>query len=260
MPDIFIHPQKNESPEKDSKQEETPHQTLRRGEAHYEQPHHEQSPHGEPRHPIHTVEKPHTQHRERASISNLIPRPHKLGLFSTFVRDPMGIVLAEQHEDEHILLFIRRAFITNTPWIIFSLILLFLPPFFSILTEPFHLPMAILSPFTETITILFYYMIVCGYILINFVTWFYDIGIVTEKRAVDIDFYNISFVSVATARVQDLKDVRYAQKGFFESLFDYGDIVLSVEATGEMLTYENTPHPAEVVSMLSILIGGHQER
>ena len=81
----------------------------------------------------------------------------------------------------------------------------------------------------------------------------------TEKRAVDIDFYNISFVSVATARAQDLKDVRYAQKGFFESLFDYGDVTMVVEASGEVLTFENTRHPAEVVSMLSVLIGGHGE-
>ena len=192
-------------------------------------------------------------------VQTKIPRAHRLSFFSTFVRDPMGVALAEQHEDEHILLFIRRAFVTNTPWLVLTAALLLLPFFLPSLLAPIHFPTHLLQPTTRIILLFFYYAVVLGFAFGNFITWFYDIGIVTEKRAVDIDFYNISFVSVATARAQDLKDVRYVQKGFFESLFDYGDVTLVVEASGETLTFENAPRPAEVVSILSVLIGGHQE-
>lgn len=192
-------------------------------------------------------------------LTNAQNSRRNVNAFSTFVRDPLGVTLAEQHEDEHILLFIRRAFVTNVPWILLSLLLLIVPPFIPILFSPLNLPSDFISPAALIIFILFYYLIVIGIIVGNFLTWFYDIGLVTEKRAVDIDFYNISFVSVATARVQDLKDVRYAQKGFFQSFFDYGDVTVVVEASGETLTFEDTPRPAEVVSILSVLIGGHQE-
>ena len=211
-------------------------------------------PHEHPR----PVQKPETI-QEKQTVQQPQPlKTHRLSLFSSFVRDPYGLALAEQHDDEHILLFIRRSFVTNIPWIVAAGFLLIIPFFIPMFLEPLHLPLTIFDPLTRMIVMLFYYILLLGYMFINFITWFYDIGIVTEKRAVDIDFYNISFVSVATARVQDLKDVRYAQKGFFESLFDYGDVTLSVEASGETLVYENTPHPAEVVSMLSVLIGGHQ--
>ncbi|HEX8932214.1 MAG TPA: hypothetical protein VF810_03610 [Patescibacteria group bacterium] len=184
--------------------------------------------------------------------------PHKVSMVSSFVRDPLGVALAEQHEDEHILLFIRRDFVVNIPWILLSLVLLIVPFFTSIILQPFNFSFSLIP--TSLIIILtgFYFLLVLGYIFANFVTWFYDIGIVTEKRAIDIDFYNISFVSVATARAEDLKDVRYSQRGFFESLFDYGDVTLVVEASGETLTFEKSPRPAEVVSILSALIGGHQ--
>ena len=210
--------------------------------------------------------EPHHAHHEKKSAP---PNPfeknthrsifsHKLGFFSTFVRDPFGVVLAEQHKDEHILVFIRRAFISNSGWIATTILLLFIP----ILLHFFLVPLSVMSELLGLgavfIFTLFYYIVVVGFALGNFLTWFYDIGIVTEKRAVDIDFYNISFVSVATARAQDLKDVRYVQKGFFESFFDYGDVTLVVEASGEILTFEKTPRPAEVVSILSALIGGHQ--
>lgn len=184
--------------------------------------------------------------------------PNKLSMISTFVRDPLGITLAEQHEDEHILLFIRRDFVTNIPWIFLTIILLIVPLFIPLFLQPLNFSFSFIP--TSVIIILtgFYFLIIFGFAFANFVTWFYDIGIVTEKRAVDIDFYNISFVSVATARAQDLKDVRYSQRGFFESFFDYGDVTLVVEASGETLTFEKAPRPAEVVSILSALIGGHQ--
>lgn len=178
-------------------------------------------------------------------------------LWSTFVRHPRGLELAEQHDDEHILLFIRRDFITNVPWILASLILLVLPFFLPVFLSPLQVALDFISPLARIIITFFYYLIVIGYAFANFLTWFYDIGIVTEERSVDIDFYNISYVSVATARSQDLKDVRYFQRGFFQSLFDYGDVTLVVEASGETLTFEHTPRPAEVVSILSALIGGH---
>ncbi len=185
--------------------------------------------------------------------------PHKLGMLSTFVRHPMGVELAEQHENEHILLFIRRDFITQIPWIFSTLIFALIPFFIPWFLQFLNLSLDFIPPSILTILVIFYYLVILGFAFAYFITWFYDIGIVTEERAVDIDFYNISFVSVATARAQDLKDVRYAQRGFFESFFDYGNVTMVVEASGETLTFENAPRPSEIVSILSSLIGGHQE-
>lgn len=184
---------------------------------------------------------------------------NKVNLLSTFVRHPYGITIAEQHEGEHILLFIRRDFIANIPWITLAILLCFVPFFVPTFFQIIHISLGFIPLHVLFLLVIFYYILLAGFVFSNFITWFYDIGIVTEERAIDIDFYNISYVSVATARAQDLKDVRYAQKGIFESLFDYGDVNMVVEASGELLTFENTPRPAEVVNILSALIGGHQK-
>lgn len=184
---------------------------------------------------------------------------HEIGLFSSFIREPRGISIPEQFTDEKILLFIRRSLFTNIPWVISGFALLILPIFFPILTSPFFSLSKYFSVTSIILLSFFYYLIVFGFMFANFVSWFYDIGIVTQERAVDIDFYNISYVSVATARAQDLKDVRYFQRGIFESLFDYGDVSLAVESSNEVLTFDKAPRPAEVVTILSTLIGGHQK-
>jgi hypothetical protein len=244
MPDIFIHTPTNDSPRRDSRRDTSQHP-----------PQHIDA------HPLpHSVQKPETREREKIpTITVNAPKKQTLNLFSTFVRDPQELILAEQHADERILLFIRRDFITNISWIVFAVFLLIVPPFLPLFFEPLRIPLQYFDIPAQIIFTIFYYVAVGGYILMNFVTWFYDIGIFTQKRAVDIDFFNISFVSVATARLQDLKDVRYEQKGFYESLFDYGNITLSVVASGETLVYEHTPHPAEVASLLSVLTGGYQQ-
>ncbi|HSA83283.1 MAG TPA: hypothetical protein VLF20_00170 [Patescibacteria group bacterium] len=245
MPDIFIHTPTTDSAHRDARRDTPQRAQVQRSDAH----------------PLpHSIQKPETDKRETApTITTIAPKKQTLNLFSTFVRDPKELILAEQHADERILLFIRRDFITNISWIIFSIFLLLVPPFLPLFFEPLRVPLQYFDLPAQIIFTIFYYVAVAGYILMNFVTWFYDIGIFTQKRAVDIDFFNISFVSVATARLQDLKDVRYEQKGFYESLFDYGNITLSVVASGETLVYEHTPHPAEVASLLSVLTGGYQQ-
>src|SRR5690242_14319505 len=57
----------------------------------------------------------------------ITPHPHTLNLFSTFAHHPQGVLLAEQEENEQIILLLRKDFITNVPWITITFILLMLP-------------------------------------------------------------------------------------------------------------------------------------
>ena len=51
-----------------------------------------------------------------------------LGLLASFHLHPQGIFFENQENDEHIVLFIRRHFVINVPWILLTLFLLFIPP------------------------------------------------------------------------------------------------------------------------------------
>ena len=170
----------------------------------------------------------------------------------------MGFLFAEQEDNEDIILFLRRDFITNVPWIISAIGLIFVPFLirfifsstgFSLFTLPHHFSEVILT---------FYYLIVVGFAFANLVSWFYNIGLVTTKRGVDIDFTDLSTINFATAALPDLIDVEYTQQGFSQSLFDFGDVRLRIEATGEVFVFGNVPRPTEVAGTVSKLIGNQK--
>lgn len=178
-----------------------------------------------------------------------------LGLLTTFCQKPSNVALMGQDNDEHIILFLRQDFITNLPWIFNTILFSFLPfivyPLFAVANIDLNfLP----ARFNLAIAI-FYYLLLAGYAISNYLTWFYTIGIITNKKAVDIDFHNLSSIHVGTVNLADTSDAKYKQAGFFQSFFDYGDIIITVEATKEQFIFEKTPRPAEITDILSDLIG-----
>src|SRR5258708_24876683 len=182
---------------------------------------------------------------------------HRLGVFTTFCPNPNNVSFAAQEAGEQILLFLRRDFITNVPWIFSTIVLLFVPPllFFIFRTLQFSLfafPQGFIVVF-----ITFYYILVVGFALANFISWFYNIGLVTSKRVVDLDFYDISTINLATAIFTDIKDAEFTQAGFFQSFFDYGDVRMRLEASTETFIFDKVPRPEEVVKILSNLVGGN---
>lgn len=178
-----------------------------------------------------------------------------LGFLTTFCHKPANVSLMGQDENEQIVFFLRRDFITNFPWVFFSVLFsvlpFILPPLLALANiDPYFLP-----PVFNLLIGIFYYMLIFGYALANYLTWFYTIGIVTNKKAVDIDFHDLSSIHVGTVNLVDTADAKYIQRGFAQSLFDYGDIIITVEATKEQFVFERTPRPAEITDMLSDLIG-----
>ena len=191
-----------------------------------------------------------------SAVQEAVRKP--IGLFTTFCQNPTGVSFAEQEDDETIILFLRRDFITNVPWIVAAIALAYIPflirfIFVSTNFSLFSLPDILFIPLVS-----FYYLIVVGFAFANLVTWFYNIGLVTNKRGVDIDFNDLSTIDVATASLPDIKDVEYTQAGFFQSFFDYGDIRVRIVASGEVFTFSQVPRPTDVAGIISKLIG-HQE-
>jgi len=176
-------------------------------------------------------------------------------LFTTFCQNPRDISFAEQQDNETIILFLRRDFITNVPWLAATIALAYIPYlirfiFVSLNFSLFSFPPTLFVPIVS-----FYYIIVLGFAFANLVSWFYNIGLVTDKRGVDIDFNDLSTIDVATASLPDIKDVEYTQAGFFQSLFDYGDVRVRIVASGEVFTFSKVPRPTDVAGIISQIIG-----
>jgi len=196
-------------------------------------------------------------HSNEALVQKTINAPitegKPLGLLSSFHLNPKGITFQNQEDDENIVLFIRRHFIINIPWIIGTTLLLFLPPVIVWLLRFSGLELFTITPQLFFILMAFYYLVVFSYALMRFIIWFYHVGIVTPKRLLDLDVYNILSHHLAETEIADIVDVSYSQNGFFQSFFNYGDVPIQTEAIKANFEFEASPKPALVSDIITDL-------
>ncbi len=184
------------------------------------------------------------------------PPQNNVGLFSAYTKNPTNVSFVNLEENETILLFLREAFITNIPWILLVALLLVVPFFFIFFIQFIFQTTSLAIPLRLVLALSwFYYIIVLGFALIRFITWFYTVGLVTDKRVIDIDIYNASTVTVAATKLNNIKDAQYSQGGFFKSFFDFGDVLMQTEGIEQNFKFENAPHPSQVVNILTEMIG-----
>jgi hypothetical protein len=215
MPDLFVAPTEKELPA-DSKKQPVPHK----------------SPTG-----------------NTSSVSQTTASS-KLSLFTTFCPNPQNITFQNQEPQESILLLIRHHFITNIPWILLTLMLSIIPPLLMLLFTIIPLPIFAISQQYSLILILFYYLIVYSYSYIHFLTWFYNMGIITPQRIVDIDIANILNKEVSTTNLKDVVDASYVQQGFFQSFFNYGNVFIQTEGVKANFEFTSAPNPAHVTDLI----------
>jgi len=180
-------------------------------------------------------------------------------LFCSFKANPDGITFQSQEKDEKILLFLRRDFITNAKWILLGISLAILPLFL-----PFtqHLLGNLLPSLPVKFYIIFfvsYYLFVATYLYVNFITWYYNVALITDQRVIDVNFSTLVYKDVATTKLSLVQDVSYAQVGVVRTFFDYGNILIQTAGSLDNFTFESAPKPEEVVHIVEELIGKRYE-
>ncbi len=181
--------------------------------------------------------------------------PSHAHLFSTFCENPLDVWFKDQKPDEKILLFLRRHFITNLPWIATSIVLLFLPLLFPLIRPFLNLNLPFASVSLMIILFIFYYLIVFSYVLTQFMHWFYNIFIVTQERIIDIDYSHIVIHNMATTKLSHIQDVSYTQGGFIRSLFNFGDLFAQTAGTESNFEALAIPKPRKATKIIGDLIG-----
>lgn len=82
------------------------------------------------------------------------------------------------------------------------------------------------------------------YFFVSWLVFYLNVGIVTDQNFVDIDQENLLHRKVSTLSLKDIQDVSASHKGFFQTYFDFGDVL--VQTAGELPNFEliNIPDPA----------------
>jgi len=83
-----------------------------------------------------------------------------------------------------------------------------------------------------------------------FVEYWLDVFILTDKRILDIDQKGLFGRTVSELRLYRTQDVTAEIKGFWRTMFDYGDIFIQTAGEMERFHFECVAHPNRIAKMI----------
>lgn len=153
-----------------------------------------------------------------------------------------------QEKQEKVILVVRAHPLTQLFWVLNSGIILILLFFLN-----FILPDFFTNPQIVFINI-FIFVMVISYIWFNFLNWFFNVGIITDRRVVDIDFYSVIYREMTSAYLEKIEDMTVKSGGFFDTLFNYGNLFVQTAGTEPNIEFIQIPKPDAVKQIISELI------
>lgn len=184
-----------------------------------------------------------------------LPPTHNAHFFTTYCEYPRNIHFGTQAPDEQVLLFLRRDFITNVPWIVSSILLLLAPTLFIAVATASNIQIALIPTNISLIFSSSYFLIVATYIFINFINWYYNSSLITTTRVVDIDFEDVIYKNISETKLNLVQDVSYKQIGAIQTFYDFGDVLIQTAAAVDTFDLNQVPRPQHVVETIEELIG-----
>lgn len=150
---------------------------------------------------------------------------------------------------EQVILFLRAHPFTQIYWLIYALLFAFI-----LYSSNFFIA-GFFQPNQLFLINLFGTVFILSYIWISFVNWYFNVGIVTNRRVVDVDFTNLLYKELTEARLEKIEDVTIKSSGYFESLFGYGTIFVQTAGTEANVEFKDIPYPSDGVKIINKLLG-----
>jgi len=169
---------------------------------------------------------------------------HTRSALSSFLVEPKHLKFAEQDEEEKIYLAIRPHWVTNLSWILISIIMLFVPLLFKYFSF-----LDFFSGNYQFVINTFWYLITFIYAFEKFLTWYFDLFLVTGERVVDIKFNNLLNKHFAEADLDMIQDVSSSVRGVMGTFFNYGDVLFQTASEINQITFEKVPNPEKIIKL-----------
>ncbi len=157
-----------------------------------------------------------------------------------------------QRDNEKVILTLRAHPITQIHWIInsfFLLILLIVGDFF--LTQ-------FVTPHQVVYINAVILSLIIAYFWSNFVHWFFNVGIITDQRIIDIDFHNVLYKEITEARLDKVEDMTSKGGGFFSSIANYGNVYIATAAEIPNVEFLDVPDPSGAIEIINRLLPNNE--
>lgn len=177
-----------------------------------------------------------------------------MNIFSAYIEKPNNIRFATQEPGEKIIFALRKAFITNFPWIFLSILALLAPSFYMnyVIKNGTIFEFALGSEL-ENIFIALWYLITIIYSIERFINWYFNVYIVTDRRIIDIDFRPLFYKNISEATYDNVEDTSFSMNNIFQTIFNYGNVFIQTAAEKTQFEFIDVPNPAIVQDKVSDL-------
>lgn len=169
--------------------------------------------------------------------------------WAAYSAKPRKTAFSTQARDEQILLLLRKHPITQVGWVFAAIIIFFVPIIFSGVPLLDFLPLNF-----QFAALIGWYLMLTGFIIESFLTWYFNVYIVTDERVIDIDFLSLIYHDIASAKIDNIEDVTAVKGGAIRSVIDFGTVRIQTAAEKTEFEFEDVPHPSRVTKLLNELI------
>lgn len=173
---------------------------------------------------------------------------HNHNPLSSFCYFPHHVNFINQEPDEKIVLLVRRHIITNVGWIALVILMSFAPAILKTFPLLDFLPARF-----QMVAILIWYLLTLAIAIQGFLSWFFSVNIITNKRVIDVDFDNLIYRKITDAEITHIEDATVQMGSVIRTLFNFGDIVIQTAAEIPEVTFDAVPQPDKIDKILSEL-------
>lgn len=150
-----------------------------------------------------------------------------------------------QDVEENVILLLRRHWVTNFPWMMTAVFFLFAPIILSAFPILNFLPLNY-----QFMAVIIWYLLVIAFIYEQFLSWYFNIYLITDQRVIDYDFYNLLYKKTTDADLEKIQDVSVKMGGVAQVLFNYGDVFIETAGSIPNIDFEKVPNPSRIQTVI----------
>ncbi len=168
---------------------------------------------------------------------------------AAFAPKPFRTKFSTQGKEEEIILVLRKHPITQVKWLLIAFTLSLAPFLFGSIDLLGFLPGNY-----QFAGLILWYLMLTGFVLESFLTWFFNVYIITDERIIDVDFLSLIYRNISTAKIDNIEDVTATTGGALKALFNFGTVSIQTAAEKREFEFEDVPRPAQVTKLINELI------
>lgn len=195
------------------------------------------------------AKKPIKKQAEEKAETEKVREAHTANPLAAYVSSPRNIRFENQEAKEEIVLLLRRHWVTNISWILLATLMILAPSFLRFFPLLTFLPARF-----QVMAVIIWYLLTIAFIFEQFLSWFFNVYIITDERIVDIDFYSLLYKEVSDCKIDRIQDVTYKMGGVARAVFNYGDVFIQTAAEKPQFEFLAVPKPDRVAAVLRDLV------